>query len=85
MAVILSSPKTFMGAAVIDFSASAGWNSDTSTCSVNLVEDPQTSGATHFDPANPGTAYIFSIGKFSELCQLFPNLMTQNCPSVYAF
>ena len=62
MAVILSSPKTFMGAAVIDFSASAGWNSETSTCSVNLVEDPQTSGATHFDPANPGTAYIFSIG-----------------------
>ena len=62
MAVILSSPKTFMGAAVIDFSASAGWNSETSTCSVNLVEDPQTAGATHFDPANPGTAYIFSIG-----------------------
>tara|TARA_R100000008_G_scaffold86088_1_gene77848 strand:- start:1663 stop:5052 length:3390 start_codon:yes stop_codon:yes gene_type:complete len=62
VAAILSSPKTFMGAAVIDFSASAGWNSETSTCSVNLVEDPQTAGATHFDPANPGTAYIFSIG-----------------------
>ena len=41
MAVILSSPKTFMGAAVIDFNASAGWNSETSNCQINVVEDPK--------------------------------------------
>ena len=29
MAAILTSPKTFMGAAVIDISASAGWNTET--------------------------------------------------------
>jgi hypothetical protein len=62
VAPILTSPKTFMGAAVIDFNASAGWNSETSNCQINVVEDPQTSGADNFDPADPGTAYVFTLG-----------------------
>ena len=73
MAAILTSPKTFMGAAVIDFSASVGWNSETSTAQINLVEDPQTSGAGHFDPASPGTAYVFNLGnlEFGGLLQMW--------------
>ena len=74
MVKILTSPKTFMGAAVVDFSAAAGWNSETSTCSITLVEDPQTPGATHFAPANPGTAYMFTVGslEFGGLLQQWP-------------
>jgi hypothetical protein len=71
VAQILTSPKTFMGAAVIDFAASAGWNSETSNAQINLVEDPATVGATHFDPANLGTAYVFTLGtlEFGGLLQ----------------
>ena len=60
-----------MGAAVIDFAASAGWNSETSNAQVSLVEDPKTAGATHFDPADLGTAYMFTLGdlEFGGLLQ----------------
>ena len=65
MAAILTSPKTFMGAAVIDISASAGWNTETGNCQINLVEDPATPNATSFSPADPGTAYIFTLGSLN--------------------
>ena len=65
MATILDSPKTFMGAAVIDVSASAGWNTETSNCQINLVEDPLTPNATRFLPAAPGTAYVFNLASLN--------------------
>jgi hypothetical protein len=65
VAAILASPKTFMGAAVIDVSAAAGWNTETGNCQINLVEDPATPNATAFTPAAPGTAYVFTLGSLN--------------------
>lgn len=55
--------QTFLGASVIGFNSSVGWNSSTSTLTVDLVEDPQNGDS--FSPGMIGRPVYFNCGGFS--------------------
>ena len=54
--------ETFLGASIRGFNASMGWGNQTSTCTVDLVEDP--ANGDDFDPPVVGTAVNFDYDQW---------------------
>lgn len=55
--------QTFLGASIIQFNGSVGWNNQISTLSVDLAEDPENGDL--FTPGSNGDPVIFTLGGFS--------------------
>lgn len=53
---------TFLGASVVNFTSSIGWNGDSTSVAVRVVED--LSNGDDFDPPNVGTPVSFRFGDF---------------------
>lgn len=59
---MIKQPVKFLGAYVTSLNSQIAWGAESSSCSINLVEDP--ANGIVFNPPKIGTACSFSFGKF---------------------